>query len=129
MFSCLFCTFCIFVFKSHNLVLFLVWKLDLDFSFSLCSCGFSCPWHKGYSYNMMMGKYKVVPTFKKNLLEPYHAFTFQDKFMNHLHKCEHWWWTKIWNGWCFQLKNIKSSTSIPHSLMWIWFEWTHLGTG
>jgi len=33
-------------FESHNLILFLVWKLDLNLSFSLYFRGFSCPWHR-----------------------------------------------------------------------------------
>jgi hypothetical protein len=37
--------FYVFIFESHNLVLFLIWKLDLDLFFSLFSYGFSCPWH------------------------------------------------------------------------------------
>ncbi len=41
----LLCFLVFLIFKSHNLVLFLVWKLDLDLSFNLCSCESSCPWH------------------------------------------------------------------------------------
>jgi hypothetical protein len=36
---------CVIVFESHNFILFLVWKLDLDLSCNLCSYGSSCPWH------------------------------------------------------------------------------------
>ncbi len=35
----------VFIFESHNFVLFLVWKLDLDLSFKFFSYGSSCPWH------------------------------------------------------------------------------------
>jgi hypothetical protein len=41
----LLCFLVFLIFKSHNLVLFLVWKSDLDLSFNLCSCESSCPWH------------------------------------------------------------------------------------
>jgi hypothetical protein len=32
-------------FESHNLVLFFVWKLNLNISFNLCSYEFFYPWH------------------------------------------------------------------------------------
>jgi hypothetical protein len=47
LFSHLSCTSCflvfsyrVLIFESYNIVLFLIWKLDLDLFLSLCSCGF-----------------------------------------------------------------------------------------
>ncbi len=39
----LFFVFFLLVFKSHNFVLFVVWKLDLDLSFNLGFRDFLCP--------------------------------------------------------------------------------------
>jgi hypothetical protein len=38
------------VFESCNFVLFLIWKLGLNHSFSFCSYGFLCPWQQEVNY-------------------------------------------------------------------------------
>ncbi len=40
---------CVFIFESHSFVLFLIWNLNFDLSFSLCSCDSLRSWHDSSS--------------------------------------------------------------------------------
>ncbi len=88
MFSRLFCTSCILVFnscglvfESHNLVLFLVWKLDLDLSFILCSHGSSCPWKK------LIISYTCELHQKLYILSPLNISFLSNGFLNESFPC------------------------------------------
>ncbi len=59
----------VFIFESHNLVLFFIWKLNLNISFSLCSCDSSYFWQMSYI------KHKNFQNIIFNLLA-YHIFLF-----------------------------------------------------
>jgi hypothetical protein len=61
----------VFIFESHNLVLFLIWKLKLNIFFSFCSCDSSYFWQMSYIRHKNFQKNIIL-----NLLA-YHIFLFR----------------------------------------------------